>query len=263
MRRRATRRAPPSASRSAAPGPRRGRARHQRCSQAAVGRLGGRVPARLDDRRAGPHRAHGTSAYRSPPPRRRSAPGAEFRRLRRLLALGLVLVVSAVTLGSALRDGGGESTDPADRGPRVRLPPGRERPAAQGGVRAARRRDPRRAGRAVAHHDDPVPPRGGRADAGADAARAAPRRRHHRPSRGAHQRRQRGRAGVPPARLAGLGRRGRPGRHPRLRAGRRHGRRAHAERHRRPGLGRPDRDPARRATRRSSSPSRTSSATAR
>ena len=75
------------------------------------------MPARLDDRRAGPHRAHGTSAYRSPPPRRRTAPGAEFRRLRRLLALGLVLVVSAVTLGSALRDGGGSSPDAADRGP--------------------------------------------------------------------------------------------------------------------------------------------------
>jgi hypothetical protein len=73
---------------------------------------------RLDDRRAAPHRAHGTSASRPAPVPRRTAPGAEFRRLRRLIALGLVLVVSAVTLGSALRDGdGGSASDASPNAP--------------------------------------------------------------------------------------------------------------------------------------------------
>ena len=73
---------------------------------------------RLDERRAAPHRAHGTSANRPLPARRRSAPGAELRRLRRLLALGLVLVVSAVTLGSALRGNDGvPAKDPSANGP--------------------------------------------------------------------------------------------------------------------------------------------------
>ena len=48
---------------------------------------------------------------------RASRVGAEWRRLRRLVALGLVLVVAAVTLGSALRDDSGPTIDLAARGP--------------------------------------------------------------------------------------------------------------------------------------------------
>jgi hypothetical protein len=49
-------------------------------------------------------------------PRRRRS-GAEWRRLRRLIASGAVLVVIAVTIGSTLHTGGAASPDPAAAGP--------------------------------------------------------------------------------------------------------------------------------------------------
>ena len=51
------------------------------------------------------------------PRRRRPRSGAELRRIRRLVALGMVLIASSVTLGSALRDTGPGAIDPAQGGP--------------------------------------------------------------------------------------------------------------------------------------------------
>ncbi len=49
--------------------------------------------------------------------RRRPRSGAELRRIRRLVALGMVLIATSVTLGSALRDDGPAVPDPAGGGP--------------------------------------------------------------------------------------------------------------------------------------------------
>ena len=69
--------------------------------------------------------------WRGPRRPRRRTPGAELRRLRRLIAIGLVLIVSAVTLGSTLRSGDAPTDDADTPGPRpatALLPSGPPKP---------------------------------------------------------------------------------------------------------------------------------------
>src|SRR5689334_3330879 len=83
--------------------------RRARLARGRGARTGAAHPARA--RRA---------AARAPRARRRARAvraGASWRRTRRLLALGVVLVVSAVTLGSALRDDNAPAVEVATPGP--------------------------------------------------------------------------------------------------------------------------------------------------
>jgi hypothetical protein len=78
------------------------------------------VPVRRNAATGGRRRRRGVRRSPAPetvPRRRRQRSGSELRRIRRLVALGMVLIATSVTLGSALRDDGPSVPDPTRGGP--------------------------------------------------------------------------------------------------------------------------------------------------